>query len=126
MDKKWLKLKLDLLDSDMHIADFSNESLIFYEKPFWTNTFLRPVVKCKREKEGMIELCFCLRKSDRIFLLLYLITGCIISFLTRVMGGTNELPFVIILWLAITLLLFLMHFKYNCKRIAKKIISLQK
>ncbi len=119
-------LKLDLVDNDIRIYNFSNESLIFCEKLFWTNSFLRPMVRCNRKREGIIELCFYLRKIDRIFLLLYLTMGCIISLLTLVITGTGELPLVIILWLSISLLLFWIYFKHNCKRITKKIVSLQK
>ncbi len=120
------KWKLDLVDNDMRVYDSSNESLIFCEKLFWTKTFLHPIVKCNKKEEGILELCFCLRKIDKILLLLYFITGCIISLFTMVMGEMNELPFVIVLWLSISLLLFGIYFKHNCKRITKKIVSLQK
>lgn len=119
------KLKLDLVNNDIHICNFSNESLIFYEKLFWTQSFLRPMVRCNGKTEGIIELCFYLRKIDRILLLLYLTMGCIISLLMLVLTGTGELPLIIVLWLSISLLLFWIYFKHHCKRITKKIVSLQ-
>ena len=119
------QLKLDLVDNDFHICKFSKESLIFYEELFWTQSFLRPMVRCNRKREGIIELCFYLRKIDRILLLLYLSMGCIISLLTLVLTKSVELPLVIILWICVSLLLFWIYFKHHCKHITKKIVSLQ-
>ena len=119
------QLKLHLVDNNMHIDDFSNESFVFHEELFWTNDFLRPMVRCNRKREGIIELCFYLRKIDRILLLLHLSMGCIISLLTLVLTKSVELPLVIILWICVSLLLFWIYFKHHCKHITKKIVSLQ-
>ena len=119
-------LKLDLANSNMRIYDFSDESFVFYEELFWTNTFLRPMVKCSTEKENIVRLSFYLRKFDKILVLLYLVLGSIISLLPMVSGEAEELPLVIILWLVISSLLFRTCFKHNCKRITKKFVSLLK
>ena len=120
------QLRLDLANNNMHIYDFSDESFVFHEELFWTTTFLRPMVKCITKKENTIGLRFYLRKIDKILLSLYLATGGIIALLIMLIEAADELPFVIILWMAISLLVFRLYFKNNCNRITKKIVSLQK
>ena len=117
------QLKSNLVDN-MYICNCSNESFVFYEKLFWTTTFLRPMVKCIKKNKNTIELSFYLRKVDKILLSLYWAMGSIISLSTILMKETGALPFMIILWLTVASLLFWIYFKINCNRITKKIISL--
>lgn len=120
------QLKLDLADNNMHIYDFSDESFVFHEELFWTKAFLRPMVKCITKKGNTIGLRFYLRKIDNLLLSLYLATCGTIALLTILIEAAEELPLVIILWAAISLLIFWLYFKNNCNRITKKIVSLQK
>ena len=120
------QLKLDLVNNNMQIFDFSDESFVFYEELFWTKTFLHPMVKCITKKDSKIGLKFYLRKIDKMLLSLHSAIGGIMSLLTILIEEAAELPLVILLWLAISLLLFWIYFKSNCNRITKKIVSLQK
>jgi len=120
------QLKFDLACNNLHVYDFSDESFVFHEELFWTKAFLRPMVKCITKNGNTIVLKFYLRKIDYLLLSLYLATCGAIALLTLLIGPAEELPLVIMLWTAISLLMFWLYFKKNCNRITKKIVSLLK
>ena len=121
-------IKSLLINDEYFTCYLSENNFSLAEKLFFSNKFLHPIAKgqlcCSQKDSITVGLDMELRPADKLFFLIDILISFVIAAFSVICTHTIEIAVIIVSFLIANILIFLLVYKYNCKRFYKKIVTL--